>query len=220
MAALLGAVMNQAIFADIEESATCRAMPLIRQCSYDVALETIMMRKGEQPAAQAHDALVDAGLDAVQGFELPGTIMQNADCAAETEFARARRNLVRIFGTPDVAAENGVDGHIEVGVFRKPLQLAIEYLKAFLRDLIRLYVVDADLQIIESGFVQPFNAIGREQITVCDDGGNCVAFAGSSDQGVEIRVQSGLAAAESYDAGAQFAEFVDAPKHYIGGYGR
>ena len=47
-------------------------------------------------------------------------------------------------------------------------QLLIEYAQALARDFVRLDVVDADLQRIETGFVQALDAIGREVIAVGD----------------------------------------------------
>jgi hypothetical protein len=48
------------------------------------------------------------------------------------------------------------------------LQLLIKNFEALLRYLIRHDVVDTDLQIVEPGIVQFFDAVGRQQITVGD----------------------------------------------------
>lgn len=92
-------------------------------------------------------------------------IVQHANGTIEPEHSRPCRNLVRVLRLSDGAPQNGIDRHIERGVFFQPFEFPVQNLQALLRYFIRLHVVDTDLKIIESGCVQPLDSLRRQQVT-------------------------------------------------------
>ena len=61
--------------------------------------------------------------------------------------------------------------------------------------------------------VQLLDPLRDEEVAVGDQAGHHAADADMADQGVEIRVQHRLAAAEGDDRGAEVGQLVDAPAH-------
>src|SRR5579875_3444739 len=205
--------MHQPLFADVEKSSAGGTVPGIRQAANRVLLEGVQVREGKQSGTEAQNPVVGAALPSIQGRELSFAVVQNADRAVEAEFARAGGNGVRVFRLCNRAAQHRVDGHIEFGVLSEPLKLAVEHLQALFRDVVRLNVIDADLQVIEPGSIQPLDALRHEKIAVGDQGSDGTAFAHALYQQIQIGMQCRFAAAEGDDAGAQRAELIDAAKH-------
>ena len=57
-------------------------------------------------------------------------------------------------------------------MLRQDFQLLIEHLQAFLRNIVRHYVVDRNLQVIQAGAVQALHPLGNQQIAVGDHSGH------------------------------------------------
>src|SRR5215470_3194764 len=98
-------------------------------------------------------------------------------------------------------------------MLRQPLQFLVEYLQALLGNIIRLNIVDADLQVIETCAVQLPYALRREQIAIGDQGGNHAVMPDAPDDVVQLRVEQRFAAADGNDGGAEFMEAVHPPQH-------
>ena len=134
--------------------------------------------------------------------ELAVAIVQNADGRGESKLDSAVRHGQSILGVAHAAAENRIDIHLKLGVLGEKLELLVEHLEAFFRDVIRLHVVDADLQIFEPGAIEALDAVGHEQVAVGDQAGHDAVLADAGDDGVQIGMQQRLAAADRDDGGA------------------
>ena len=88
---------------------------------------------------------------AASGLQLPGVIVQNADRAGEAELTRPLAYRESILRISYARAQNGVDGDAELGMLSQPLKLPVQNLQASFRDLVRCTIVDADLQVVQSG---------------------------------------------------------------------
>ena len=88
--------------------------------------------------------------------------------------------------------------------------------QALLRHFVRLDVVDADLQVVEPGVVQRLDSLRREQVAVGDQSGDHAVRPDAADQGVEIRMEHRLAAAERDDRRAEVGQLVDPREHRVG----
>ena len=85
------------------------------------------------------------------------------------EFRSPAGNDHRILRLLDRRSDHRIDVDVEFRILRQPLQLLVEHLQAFLRDLVRQDIVDADLQRIEPGTIQALDAIGGEQEAIGDE---------------------------------------------------
>src|SRR4029077_628352 len=97
-----------------------------------------------------------------------------------------------VLGVLDAAAENGVDVDVEGRVGLQVLKLLVEQTQALLRHVVRLDVVDADLQEVESRRVQLRDSLRHEEVAVRDQAGHHPPGADVPDERVEIRVQHRL----------------------------
>ena len=81
--ALLRAVVDEAIFADVKEPSACAAVPFVRESSDNIALEGIEVGEREEPSTKTQDAFIDGLLLRLHRAELTRAIMQNAHGAVE-----------------------------------------------------------------------------------------------------------------------------------------
>src|SRR5579875_2288115 len=116
-------------------------------------------------------------------------------------------------------AQHGIDIDVKVRVLRQNLELFIEHLQAFFGDIVGHDVVDADLQVIQPGFVQLLYATVRQQIAVGNEPGEQRVLTDGADDFVQVRMQQRLAAAEGNDAGFEAAEQRDAVTNGIERHG-
>ena len=79
---------------------------------------------------------------------------------------------------------------------RQQLQLPVQHLEAFLRDLVGHDVVDRDLQVLQAGAVQALDAVRGEQVAVGDQAGDHAVPADAPDDVVELGVKQRFTAAE------------------------
>ena len=213
IAALLGAVMNQTILANIEVARAGAAAPIVFAARGDIVLERIDTR--ERTLAEAHDFLENLALVRRKGLELAVAIVNDADRRGESQFNGSARDGEGVFGMMDAAAQHGIDVDVKIGVLGEQLQFLVEDLQAFLRDFVGLRVVDADLQEFETGGVETRDAIRSEQIAVGDHAGNHAVAANAADDVVEFGMQQRLAAADGDDGRTEGGEAVDAAEHLV-----
>ncbi len=140
--------------------------------------------------------------------------MQNAHGAGEAQLPRAARHRQRVLRIFHAAAQHGIDVHLKHGVLGQQLQFLIEHLEALFGDFVGHRVVDADLQILEPGAVQPLNAFGRQQVAVRDDPRQDSVAAHPRDDLVKLRMQQRLAAADRHDRRAHLRQTIDPPEHF------
>src|SRR5262249_13204669 len=138
---------------------------------------------------------------------------------AKAQFERPPPDHKSVLRIAYTAAHHRVDVHVKVGMFGEQLQLAVEYLQAFLGNLVWLYVVDQDLNPFEPGAIEALNAVGSQQVPVGDEPGDDAPFHHLPDDVVQIRMEQGFAAADGDDRGPKLAQFVDAPEHRLSRHG-
>src|SRR5580658_10975255 len=87
IAALLGAIVHQPVFADVEIARAGAAAPIVRQALRDVVLEGV--DAGEAALFHRLHFVIDAALFSAERLQLAATIVDDADGRAETQFNRA-----------------------------------------------------------------------------------------------------------------------------------
>src|SRR5215470_12417510 len=217
VAALLRAVMDEAVFADIEVARAGAAPPIVFEAFGDVVLEEIHAREGVLP--ERHDFLENFLLTLAERRELAVGIVKDADGGGEPQLDSPMRHGERVFGILHAAAEYRINVHVKIGVFGQQYQLLVEHLQAFFGHVVGNSVVDADLKVLEARAIQLSNAVRRQQIAVGDQASNDPGFADAYDDGVELRMQQRLAAADGDDGGAHRAEPVDPAEHLVERHG-
>ena len=78
---------------------------------------------------------------------------------------------------------------MKVSILRQNLKLSIQNFKAFFRDIVRHDVIDADLEVVETRIVQALDALGREQISVCDQAGQGGISSNTANDVIEVRME-------------------------------
>ena len=69
--------------------------------------------------------------------------------------------------------------------------------------------------MVQAGGVEPLDALGRKQIAVSDQAADDSVRAYPGEDGIELRMQQGLAARDGDERGAQAGDLVDAPVHFF-----
>jgi hypothetical protein len=108
---------------------------------------------------------------------------------------------------------------VGLGVFGQHFQADVEGFEAFLRNVVRLDVVDRDLHVIETGAVEAADDFLIEEEAVGDHAGEATVVADAGDEIGQVGVEQGFAAAEGNDGGAEGGQKVDAALHFVGGDG-
>src|SRR5499426_643683 len=214
MTALLRTVMNQAVLANVEVAPSRATMPLIRQTANQILLKLVVVierEEGLRPGIQ--DFVVDAPLRRFEGLQLARLVMKDSDRPLEAEFAYPSRDGQRVLGLAYRTPQHRIDRDIELRALGQQTKFLIQDPEAFLRDVVRGDVVDADLKVIESRPVQPLYALGGEQIAVGDQRGDDVVTANAFDQGFQFGVKQRLAAAEGDGQRSELGEPVYATRH-------
>src|SRR5579862_299996 len=146
-AALLRAVMDQAVLADVKVARAGAAAPFVRLAVREVVLEARdsriqILHHLPRTVDRGSHLVVHLPLARAQRLQMSGSVVDDADRGGESEFAGARVYDARIIGILDPAAEHRVDVDVERGVGLQILKLAVEDPQTFLRHLIWFYVVD------------------------------------------------------------------------------
>ena len=148
ISALLRAIMDQAVLADVEVARAGAAAPIVFAARGDVVLEAIDASEGA--LAERHDLFENFALALAERAELAVAIVQNAHGGSESKLDGAVSDGESVLRVAHAAAENRVDIHLKFGVLGEKLELLVEHLEAFLRDVVGLHVVDADLKIFQA----------------------------------------------------------------------
>src|SRR5579862_2712707 len=216
-AALLRAIVHQAVLADIEIACAGAASPVIGLAVGDIVLEPVHARI--VALVEFLHLQKDLALALAQRTKLAIAVVNDADGGGEAELDGAASDDQRVLRVVDAAADNRIDIDVKLGVLGQQLQLLVEHLQRLLRDLVGHDVVDGDLQVVEAGVVEALDAIGGEQIAVSDHAGNHALPANVPNDLVEVGMQQRLAAAEGDDRGAQSRQMIDARLHRLQRHG-
>src|SRR5215472_6751228 len=197
IAALLRAIMHQAILADVEITRSGATPPIILAPCGDVVLKSVDARK--RALAHRHNLFEDFSFARPQWAQLAAAIVNNSDRGRESKLLGSMRNGERIFGIFDSAAQHGIDIHLKFRVLGQDLELLIQHLETLLRDFIGLRVIDADLQVFKSGAIESLDALTDQQIAIRDQTRHDPVLADTRDDHVQVRMEQRLAAANRYD---------------------
>lgn len=218
IATLLRAVMNEAIFANVEVSGAGSASPIVRLSVREVVLEPI------EPAVTLFSVILDLAIDAlfasVERLHRAAAVVNDPEGAGESQLHGAVRDRLRIFRIANTSADDRVDIDGELSAVREVLEFLIEDLQTFQRHIVGLNVVDADLQMLESGFVQRDNFLGREQVSIRDHPRDHSVAADTRDDRLDFRMQQWLTAADRHDRRFEICQAVNPANHFIGWHRR
>src|SRR5579863_6593295 len=89
MAALLGAIVHQAVLTNVQKASAGAAMPVVGETAADVFLKMVEMGEGEQTGFQLAKTIIDGALVGRERLKLAAMIVQNSDGAGESEIAGA-----------------------------------------------------------------------------------------------------------------------------------
>ena len=95
------------------------------------------------------------------------------------------------------------------------LQLRVEHAQALHRRLVGLDVVNADLQIFQSGVVELHNALWPQQVAVRDQTRDHPAGADVANQVIQLRMQHGLATTQRDDAHSKIGQRVSSLDQHV-----
>src|SRR5262245_53883535 len=115
-AALLRAIMDEAVFADVEVTRARAAAPVVRPGVSQVVLKLI--QPSELLLTAPPQLFVHLFLDSAERFQLTVPVMNHAERRAEAEFDRAfghRQRVLRVFNP---AADHPTDVDVESAVPR------------------------------------------------------------------------------------------------------
>jgi hypothetical protein len=90
-------------------------------------------------------------------------IVQDPNRAGEAEFPGAPPDHNRVFGIANSPAQHGIDGDPELGVASEPFEFPVKRAQALLWNVVGYHIVDADLQIIESGAIQSGDTVRSQE---------------------------------------------------------
>ena len=212
--ALLRAVVDESVLAhNIDIAGAGPAIPLVRPSRDEVVLEE--RHAAVSALGEGLHLLVDTPLGPVQRLELAVSVVDDADRGGEAQFEGPERHGVGVAGVGNARADHGVDVHVEVGVLGKHRKLHVEHPEALHRGLVGLDVVDADLQVFQSGVVEAPDALGTEQISVRDQARDDPPPAHVPDEVVELRMQHRLAATQRDDADSKIRKEIDPPAEHL-----
>src|SRR5581483_10630911 len=156
--------MNESVLADIDVTCAGATTPSVRLSISDRILKVVEARI-ILLLERLHQA-IDSALFILQRLQLSAAVMDDAYCRSEAKLESTRSDFHCVMRIVDAATDHGINVDVKERVLGQQLEFLIENLEAFLRDVVRHHVIDRDLQVIESGFVQPVDALCREQISV------------------------------------------------------
>ncbi len=183
----------------------------------DVVLESIDAR--EAALLPRLHLVVNAPLLYAQRLQLAAAIVNNADGRSKSQLDRAPPNRKRILRMVNATANHRINVHVKIGVLSQQLQLLIQNLQTLLRNLVRIHVINRNLQPLESSPVEPLDALGDKQISVSDQPRNHSMAANAPDYVIKLRMQQRLATGNRNHSSAQRPQLVNAAEHFLRRHG-
>src|SRR6202035_2804209 len=152
ISALLRAVVNQSVFANVEVASTGATTPVVGQAFCDVFLER--MNACEAALLQSLHLVIDAAFFASERLQLAAAIVNNSDSRSETKLHGALSDHERILRMRNAATHHGIYIHVKVRMLGEQLQFLVENLQTLLRYFVGIHVVDGDLQPLQPATIQ------------------------------------------------------------------
>src|SRR5579862_3552252 len=217
VAALLAAVVDQAVFADVEVTRPGAAAPVVGPALGDGRLELVEL--GVVGLLAVGHGEKDLRFLGLEGLELAVAVVDDADGGFEAEFQGAAADGQCILGVTDASADHGVDVDVEFGVLGQHLQLLVEHLERLFGDVVGIHIINRYLHVVEAGAIEALDALDVEQIAIGDHAGDGAGFSDSLDDVIQLGMGQGLAAGDADHGRTQAAEVVDAAVHLLEGDG-
>src|SRR5712691_1825123 len=136
--------------------------------------------------------------------------MNDPNGRTESQFERALADGECILRNVYPASHHRIDVHMEISILGEELQLLVEHFQTFLRDLVRIHVINRNLQPLQASAVQPLDSLRDQQVAICNHPGNDAVLANACDDLVQLRMQQRLTANDSDDCSSQVPALVDA----------
>jgi len=213
VAALLRAIMNEAILANVEITRARAASPVIRITTRKILLEPVQSRVST--LAVVLDLAVDPLFEAIQRLHRAIAVVDDSQRTLKSKLNSTMGDLFGILGISNTSAYDRIDVDDKLGKFLQVFELFVEDFQALDRHVVRLDVIDAYLKVIQAGLIQRDDLFGREQISVRDHPGNHAVMAYPLNDALYFGVEQGLTTTNCNDGGSQTCEEVDAPQHGI-----
>src|SRR6202022_2366760 len=150
--------------------------------------------------------------------QLAIAVVNDADRAGQAQLHGSVCNLQSVLGIFHAAAQHGVDIHLKNRVLREQLQSTVQSFQTFFRYFVGHGVVDADLQVLQAGVVQAFDALFVQEKTVGDHSGNHSAAPDVSNHFIEIGMHQRLTTADGDNCRAHVRDEVQAALHLFQGH--
>ena len=169
MAALLRTIVHQSILTDVKVSTSSAAPPpiirLARRAAFSSDTDCCWLMSAVRAFRHAPDPVVSEDPLPFPIPHRPQLSISVVNDVRPWSRSRARSPVCygdRIFRIANAAADNRIDVYEELSVIGQILQLLIQHFETLQRHVIRLDIVDADLQVIQAG---PFKATIRFGVT-------------------------------------------------------
>ncbi len=104
---------------------------------------------------------------------------------------------------------------MEISVLGQVAQFLIQHTQTLARHFIGLNVVDTDLQILQTGFVETFNTVRSEIVTIRDQARDHSTHAYVVNDLIELRMHHRFATGNGDDRSSQIPEFVETTFDYV-----
>src|SRR5579864_7535344 len=213
IAALLGAVVHQAVFANVEVASARPTAPIIGQTLGNVVLKCVNAR--EAAFLERLHLVINAALFSAERLELPAVVVNDPNRRREAEFDGALADDEGVLWVSDAAADHRVDIHVKVGVFSEQLQFSVENFQTLLGDFVGIDVVDRDLQPFQAGTVEALDTLGDQEVSVCDQAGDHDVRPDAANHIVEFGMHERFASRDGDDGSSESTQLVDAAVHLV-----
>ncbi len=116
--------MQQSVFADVEIPTPGMAMPIVGKPTREVGLKMVISRERKDSFPHAQDLVKNSLLLCAQGAQLTRMVMDDSDRNLEAEGQCSPGDYESIVGIPDATSDNGVNGHIKLGMLAEPMAIS------------------------------------------------------------------------------------------------
>src|SRR6266496_4796344 len=113
------------------------------------------------------------------------------------------------------AADYRVDIHVKIGILSQHLQFFVEDFQALLRNVVRIDVVDRNLQPLKAGAVQALDSFRNQQVPIRDHPCHNSVQAHATDNLIQLRMQQRLATADGNHGSPEFTKLIYAAENQI-----
>src|SRR5580704_16819043 len=134
IAALLRAVVHQAILTNVYIARAGTAAPLVGPALSDVVLKAV--DTGEAALLHRLHLVIDALFFFCKRLQLAAAIVNNANRRTKTESQRPPPDGQRVLRIAHAPADHGIYVHVEISMFGEQFQLLIQNLEALLGNIV------------------------------------------------------------------------------------